>query len=51
MEPREGFINRVMKQPNVQARSPMRAEFSEVELEEWGDNAIKVTLANLQRKE
>jgi hypothetical protein len=51
MEPREGFISIAMKQPNVQVRPPMRAEPLKVEPKEWGDNAIKVTLANLQHKE
>ncbi len=40
-----------MRQPNVWARLSMRAEPLEVELEGWGDNALKGTLANLQEKE
>ncbi len=47
MAPQETFINRAMKQPNVQVRLPMRVEPSKVEPKGWGDNAIIVALANL----
>jgi hypothetical protein len=44
MEPRERLIS-------IATRPPMKAKPSEVELNEWEDNAIKVTLTNLQHKE
>jgi hypothetical protein len=50
MEPWETFTNRMMRQPNIRTRSPMRVEPSEVDLEGWGDNAIKVTLLDLQQR-
>jgi hypothetical protein len=40
MEPWETFIDRMMRQPNIQTRSPMKVEPSEVDLEGWGNNAI-----------
>ncbi len=47
MEPQGTFINRAMKQLNVQVRLPMRVEPSKVEPKGWGDNAITIALANL----
>jgi hypothetical protein len=46
MEPWEIVTNRTMKWPNVQVKLPMRVEPLEVKPKGWGDNAIKVTLAN-----
>jgi hypothetical protein len=40
MEPWETFIDRMMRQPNIQTRSPMKVEPSEVDLEGWGNNVI-----------
>jgi len=51
MEPRETFTRKVMKQPNVQTRLPMKAKPSHVEQKGWGDSAIKVTFINLQGRE
>ncbi len=51
MEPRETFTSRSMRRPNVQTRMPSKVEPPKVKLEGWGDNALKVTLADLQRKE
>jgi hypothetical protein len=47
MEPHEPFTSKRMRRPNVWARLSMRVEPLKVELEGWGDNALKGTLANL----
>ncbi len=51
MEPREAFTSKVMRQPNVGTRLPMKAKPLHVEQKEWGDSAIKVTFINLQGRE
>ncbi len=50
MEAWETFIGRTMKQPNIQRRMLLRAIPPTIEPEGWGDNAIKDTLVDLQRK-
>ncbi len=47
MEPRKTFISKIMKRPNIQMRLLMKEEPIDIELEGWGGNANKVTLANL----
>jgi hypothetical protein len=47
MEPLKAFTSRAMRQPNVQTRLPMKAKPPKVEQKVWGDNAFKVTPANL----
>jgi hypothetical protein len=48
MEFQESFIGRAMKQLSIWMRLSMRAKPSDVKPEGWGDNANKITLANLQ---
>jgi hypothetical protein len=51
MEPWDAFISKAMRRPNVQVRLLIRAKPLEVELEGWGDNALKGTPAYMQQRE
>jgi hypothetical protein len=50
MEPQEAFIGKMMKRSSVRMRLRMKAKLPKVELEEWGDNAPRVTPTDLHKR-
>jgi hypothetical protein len=50
LELREAFTSKTMKQPSIRKRLSLRAISPKVEPKEWGNNAFKVTLVDLQQR-